>query len=72
MALLLRAGRALEWWRPRLTTASFARWTVREPPPCRWHDEFIRSSKHLGPEHRSPPRADSRRTLLARTPAAAG
>jgi phytoene dehydrogenase-like protein len=67
VALLLRDGRALEWWTdPDRTAASFAGFSAKDADAFRrWTDEFRPIVEEiLIPEAQSPPLEPSRRTQL--------
>jgi phytoene dehydrogenase-like protein len=67
VALLLRDGRALEWWTdPDRTAASFAEFSVKDAAALsRWVDEFRPIVERiLMPEAQSPPLSPERRRAL--------
>jgi phytoene dehydrogenase-like protein len=72
VALLLRSGDALEWWRDfEKTAGSFARFSGKDAGVLRrWRERFLPIVQEiLIPESQSPPLpVDRRRALLERTP----
>jgi phytoene dehydrogenase-like protein len=72
VALLLRDGRALEWWTDfEKTAASFERFSVKDAATLRrWRNDFLPIvEKFLVPEGRTPPLPpEERRRLLENSP----